>query len=88
MKIPESFAVISALFMMAGCAGNGPTPPADVWGSVGFSYEAEKGTMSHESGRSAAVIGFEKELSPRLSLGFEAGGNNAISLSKRPGSDY
>ena len=66
--------VIISMVAMSGC-GNHPTPPADLWGGVGFAYEAQNDTSGHIHGSGATtVIGFEKQLGGGLGIGGEVGG--------------
>ncbi|WP_148224982.1 hypothetical protein [Nitratifractor salsuginis] len=49
------------------------TPPADIWGGVGFVYESGKNSGVYKKG-GAAAVGFEKRLSSGLGFGGEVAG--------------
>ena len=74
--IPISI-LTTLLLGLSGCT-NDPTPPADFWGGIGFSYEAEKRSGGpKDSGHTATTtIGFEKQLGGGLGIGGEVAGGH------------
>ena len=63
--------------ILGGCAASDQPPqPAQFWGGVGFSYEADKisGGKRLSSPTTAAHIGFEKQLGGGLGIGVEVAG--------------
>ncbi len=68
--------VPSLLFLLAGCASDQPPQPAQFWGGVGFSYEADsvKGGPKSKTPEATTHIGFEKQLGGGLGIGMEVAG--------------
>jgi len=74
MYLKTLLLVIMLIVTINGCAKHA-TPPADVWGGVGFAYEAQNDTSGHIHGSGATtVIGFERQLGSGLGIGGEVGG--------------
>ena len=72
-------ALLSILLLNAflgGCASNQPAQPAEFWGGVGFSYEANQvsGGGTRDVPAATTHIGFEKQLGGGLGIGAEVGG--------------
>jgi len=63
---------------IVGCANKEPAQPAQFWGGVGFSYEAEKvsGGKKYDTPGVATHIGFEKQLGGGLGVGVEVAGTS------------
>jgi hypothetical protein len=64
------------LLLITGCASDQPPQPAQFWGGVGFSYEANQvsGGGTRDVPAAATHFGFEKELGGGLGIGMEVAG--------------
>lgn len=76
MQLKISSILLLFVVMVVGCANHHSTPPAKMWGGVGFLYESGKDSssakISHTGPR--VVVGFEKELGDGLGIGAEVAG--------------
>jgi hypothetical protein len=70
------YLLLVTLLLTACSRHNEPPQPAQFWGGIGFSYEANKvsGGKSGSSPETAAHVGFEKELGGGLGIGVEVAG--------------
>ena len=73
--LPLSFLFLLTL-LLSGCSSDQPPQPAQFWGGVGFSYEANKvsGGRSRDVPAATTHIGFEKQLGGGLGIGAEVAG--------------
>jgi hypothetical protein len=70
------FFLLLPFLFLGGCASDQPPQPAQFWGGVGFSYEADKVSGGRKRNLPAASthIGFEKELGGGFGIGMEVAG--------------
>jgi len=76
MKTLKYLFALTLFLLITGCARE-PTPPADFWGGVGFSYEADSGSggrHNHNGSAATTTVGFEKQLGGGLGIGGEVAG--------------
>jgi len=68
--------LLLTLMTLGGCATNEAPRPAQFWGGVGFSYEANKitGKEKYDSPKATTHVGFEKDLGNGLGVGAEVAG--------------
>jgi len=74
LLVPSS--TLMLLSLLNACASNEPARPADFWGGVGFSYEADKisGGKKIDTPVATTHVGFEKDLGGGLGIGAEVAG--------------